>query len=125
MKNLYLCVPIFSFVLLSCGGSNNNSALAPTAVNQAPSFTSAASVAVAENSSDTVYTAQANDPEGGAVTYALVSGADDNAVFDINLSSGELSFISAPDFENPTDTDTDNIYIVTLKPPMRKAQARP
>ena len=30
--------------------------------------------------------------------------------FNVNISSGELSFISPPDYENPNDSNLDNVY---------------
>ena len=30
-------------------------------------------------------------------------------------SSGELTFVRAPDYENPADADMDNTYMVTVK----------
>ena len=38
----------------------------------------------------------------------------DASVFSIS-GSGALSFISPPDFESPTDADTNNRYEVTVK----------
>ena len=35
------------------------------------------------------------------------------ADFDIS-SSGELTFVRAPDYENPADADMDNTYMVTV-----------
>ncbi|MCB6185446.1 cadherin repeat domain-containing protein, partial [Leeia sp. TBRC 13508] len=43
----------------------------------------------------------------------IVSGGD-GAKFSID-SSGNLTFNAAPDYENPTDSDTNNTYIVTVK----------
>ncbi|MBL7650162.1 MAG: cadherin repeat domain-containing protein, partial [Candidatus Hydrogenedentes bacterium] len=37
-------------------------------------------------------------------------GGADAAHFQIDASTGVLSFITAPDFEAPTDTGSDNIY---------------
>ena len=51
---------------------------------------------------------------GGSKTYSIVSG-NDGAAFNINGSSGALTFASAPDYETPTDADTNNIYLVTVK----------
>ena len=48
------------------------------------------------------------------VTWSLVSGSDLSR-FSINASTGALSFVTAPDFENPTDSDRNNTYIVTLR----------
>ena len=81
-------------------------------VNEAPTITSASSEDVAENSSGTIHTASASDPESDSLIYSL-SGTDSDD-FNINSSSGALSFNSSPDFESPTDADTNNIYQVTL-----------
>ena len=65
----------------------------------APSITSATSVSVPEGTSTatTVYTAAANDVQGGAVTYSL--GGADAAAFTINGSTGAVTFNSSPNFE--------------------------
>ena len=39
---------------------------------------------------------------------------DDATAFSIDASSGELTFAAAPDYENPADADTDNMYEVTV-----------
>ncbi|MBL8158824.1 cadherin repeat domain-containing protein, partial [bacterium] len=44
----------------------------------------------------------------------IVGGAD-AAKFSINASTGALSFISAPDFEAPTDAGGDNVYDVIVQ----------
>ena len=44
-----------------------------------------------------------------------VNGGLDQSRFSINTFTGALSFISAPDFENPTDSNGDNIYIVIVR----------
>ena len=46
------------------------------------------------------------------MTYSL-SGADADD-FSINETSGEINFNPAPDFENPTDANGDNVYEVNL-----------
>jgi Ca2+-binding RTX toxin-like protein len=69
-----------------------------------PSFSSAASVAVNENTltSVVIHTAAASDPDtvGGALLYSLQSG--DFAAFTINPTTGQLTFNSSPDFETKT-----------------------
>ena len=84
-----------------------------TDVNEAPSITSAASADVTENSTGTIHTAAASDPEGKALTYTI-SGTDADD-FNIDSSSGALSFANAPDFEAPTDADGDNTYELSLQ----------
>jgi hypothetical protein len=48
------------------------------------------------------------------LTYSLEGGVD-NALFTIDPSSGVLSFLNAPNFENPTDNNTDNVYELIVK----------
>ncbi|MEZ4622400.1 MAG: cadherin repeat domain-containing protein [Caldilineaceae bacterium] len=48
------------------------------------------------------------------ITYSIVGGAD-AALFTIDENTGKLSFLVAPDFENPGDDNTDNIYEVTVR----------
>ena len=53
-----------------------------------------------------VTTVHATDPDNGPVTpvvYSIVGG-DDQLKFGIDAGTGVLTFITAPDFENPTDT---------------------
>jgi hypothetical protein len=49
----------------------------------------------------------------GSPSWSIVGG-DDAADFSIN-ASGELTFNSAPDFENPSDSDSNNVYLVRVK----------
>src|SRR5262249_28072539 len=73
-----------------------------------------ASISLAENAT-AVTTVAAVDPDNGAVLgYSIVGGADQLA-FVINSSTGALSFVSAPNFENPTDNGHDNVYNVTVQ----------
>lgn len=72
-----------------------------------------ASVSVAENTT-AVTTVTATDADGTAVITYSISGGADAAKFTIGSSSGVLTFLSAPDFETPTDADTDNDYVVVV-----------
>ena len=72
-----------------------------------------ASVSSAENQR-TVFTVVAQDADASAVTYSIVGGAD-AALFTINAQTGALEFITAPDFELPTDADFNGIYDVTVR----------
>lgn len=51
----------------------------------------------------------AKKPRSQAITYSIEGGAD-AALFNIDPVTGALSFKVAPDFENPTDANRDNIY---------------
>ena len=49
-----------------------------------------------------------------AITYSIDGGAD-AAKFNINSTSGALTFKTAPDFEAPGDANQDNVYEVSVK----------
>jgi hypothetical protein len=66
---------------------------------------------VAENTT-AVATIQAAG--AGTMTYSIVAG-NDGAKFSIVGATGVLTFASAPDYETPTDANTDNIYLVTVR----------
>jgi glucose/arabinose dehydrogenase len=103
-----LCLAIAS--LFGCG---DESSAPPVQVNRPPVFSSATSTNVPENTAGTIYTAAATDPDGNALTYSISSGSD-AARFAIT-PAGSLSFVVTPDFENPTDTDGNNIYLLQLR----------
>lgn len=100
-------------LLVSCGGSGGGGSTPPPAGNSPPTFTSAGTVNVAENSAGTIYQATATDPDGNPLTFSLAGGAD-AARFAIT-AGGALSFVAPPDFEAPTDADANNVYLVTLQ----------
>lgn len=83
-----------------------------TAVNESPVNTTVSTVSVPENTT-AVTTATGTDPEGTALTWAISGGAD-AVKFAINSTTGVLTFVSAPDFEAPTDNGADNSYFVTV-----------
>jgi len=74
-----------------------------------------ASINVAENATAvTTVTATDADLPAQTLTYSISGGAD-AAKFTINSSNGALTFVAAPDFENPTDVGTNNVYNVTVR----------
>ncbi|MGB1807628.1 MAG: thrombospondin type 3 repeat-containing protein [Porticoccaceae bacterium] len=54
----------------------------------------------------------ATDIDGDQLIWSIEGGVD-SGLFSIN-ARGELKFITAPDYENPTDTNIDNIYQVSI-----------
>ena len=70
-------------------------------------------VDVAENSNGTIHVATTIDSEQESLTYSL-SGTDADD-FNIDSSSGAISFVSTPDYENPTDENEDNVYELTFE----------
>ncbi|MGI9324645.1 MAG: DUF4347 domain-containing protein [Pseudomonadales bacterium] len=85
--------------------------LVPT--NADPVFTSSNTFNVAENTT-AVGTVVTSDADGGAPQYTLVGAADD-ILFNIDVNTGVLSFIAAPDFEAPVDIGGNNVYNLTVQ----------
>jgi gliding motility-associated-like protein len=52
--------------------------------------------------------------DGVNILYEISGGAD-AALFVVNPLTGALDFKEAPDFENPTDSNRDNMYEVSIK----------
>ena len=85
-----------------------------TNVNEAPIITSGTAANFAENGIGIVYTVTATDPDAGTnLTYTL-DNALDASLFNINSTTGAITFKNAPDFETPLDNGADNIYNLTV-----------
>lgn len=85
-----------------------------TNVNEAPEVMVNAAVSYSENGTgavDDVSTADDNDTEGSGLTYSLTG--TDATLFNID-ASGNITFIASPDFENPSDSDGDNVYDIIV-----------
>ena len=83
-------------------------------VNEAPAIASGPSTtSVAENSTE-VGAYRASDPDASSTFRWSVETGGDGQLFEIS-SSGVLSFRSAPDYERPSDSGTNNLYEVTVK----------
>ena len=85
-----------------------------TDADDPPTFTTARdALMIMEGETATTGVLEAIDQDGDPVTLALTGGADQNQ-FTLTTTGTVLSFISAPDFEAPADTDTNNIYEVEI-----------
>ncbi len=98
-------------------GSNLNTLLTAQASNVAPSISSNgggafASVTIPENTT-TVTTVTAIDTNLSSTGF-LITGGTDAGKFSMNATTGELRFITAPDYENPTDAELNNTYNVRV-----------
>ena len=85
-----------------------------------PVFTSTAAISRFEkttsNASDTsTLTVTAVDETGVAITNFTVSGGNDQPFFDIDSSTGALTFKSAPDYDAPQDDGQNNVYDVDVQ----------
>ncbi|HPI48149.1 MAG TPA: DUF4082 domain-containing protein, partial [Hyphomonadaceae bacterium] len=79
--------------------------------NTAPTITSG-NYTIAENGT-AVGSVTATDAQSNAITYAIAGGVD-AARFTINATTGALSFVTAPNYEAPTDTGANNVYDIIV-----------
>ena len=89
------------------------------AVNLPPTISSngagtTAAVSIAENSRS-VTTVTATDPDVGAALRYAISGGADAAMFQIDATTGALSFKASPNFEAPADAGGNNVYDVIVQ----------
>jgi len=98
---------------LATGTDGNPDAIIVVTANAQPVFTAAA-VNVPENTKTalSVIATDADEPTQ-TLTYSIVGGAD-QAKFEITADD-KLAFKTAPDRENPTDDEQDNIYLVQVQ----------
>ena len=83
-----------------------------TNVDEPPTITGASNVYHHENRPNPIATYSASDPDAVITFTWSLSGTDEDD-FTIN-SNGELSFVSGPDYEAPTDYNTDNDYSIVV-----------
>ena len=81
-----------------------------TNVNEAPSVTGETALPYDEQGTGSVATYTGSDPEGDALTWS-VSGSDAD---DFSIEAGVLSFADRPNYEEPSDCDSDNVYDVNV-----------
>ncbi len=86
-------------------------------VNAAPTIVSQTTASFDENGTGVVIDVQSTDDldiEPIGLTYSIVAG-NDGSLFSIDADDGDINFITSPDFENPTDGNMDNDYIVEVQ----------
>ena len=104
-------------VRASDGGLSASRNVTVTVTNRAPAITSGpSSVSYDEGGTGSVATYGASDPGGGIITWSLPNTTfeTDRGDFDIS-SSGVLTFDSSPDYEDPDDSNDDNVYKITVR----------
>ena len=115
MKN-YTLVFISLVMIAACGGGGGGGSDASgygytTPTNNPPSITNTnTNISVVENQTS-AFTVNATDPNGDALSYTL--SGDDASLLSIS-NQGVVTFNTAPDFENPSDSDTDRVYKITV-----------
>ena len=63
---------------------------------------------VEENQTDVYKVQDSWDQDGDVITFSLDPSYADYALFNINSSTGEITFKTAPDYENPGSTSAVN-----------------
>jgi VCBS repeat-containing protein len=103
------------------GVTSKTFAVTITGANDAPVISSngggeTATISVAENTT-AVTTVQASDVDGPSVSYSILTGAEspDAAKFVIDQNTGALSFVDAPNFEDPASAAGSNVYAVQVQ----------
>jgi len=97
---------IMDLTSLKATERNNQIKIEKLLNNIAPVFTSSATANAAENQT-TAITLIATDDQ--TISYSI-SGTD-SARFTVNSSTGVVVFATAPDYESPADSDTNNTYL--------------
>ena len=117
-KNNFLISLLLSLVIVSCGGGGGGGSNSGGGYvggynnNNAPVIdTSTTSFSVPENQTS-AFTVSATDSDGDSLSYTI-NGGEDRSLFNIT-STGVVTFISAPDYEIPTDANSNNDYILTV-----------
>ena len=99
---------VLSLCIASCGGGGG----AVSIPNRAPAITDPGAITILEGASEIV-SLGAEDADGDILSFSINSG-DDQSLFSIT-SSGILSFVIAPDYEQPSDANLDNVYLLSVQ----------
>ena len=104
---------------VTAGGASASTTVNDTSlnVNHAPTVTSATTAATSENvsTSTVVYTATATDPDANTALIYSISGGVDASLFNINSTTGAVTFKNSPNFEAPTDNGANNVYDIVVQ----------
>jgi serralysin len=81
--------------------------------NTAPQFTGPVDFSLNEAEAASGVTLQAADADGDTIQFSI-DGGGDAARFILDEDTGELTFVTPPDFDAPADFDGDNTYSVNI-----------
>ena len=96
-------------------GTSTDVITPPQDTNAVPRFTTLATKSVPENTTSVpTVTAVDDDSQDSVTGYDIVGGADQGQ-FSIVRSTGDLTFKTAPDYENEQDANGDNVYEVVVE----------
>ena len=100
-------------LVTDAAGTSSTQRFSITVDNTRPVITSADTFTVAENT--TAITTLSSTDDGPGTTFSIINDIDDGASFSLDPVTGSLNFLSAPDFENPRDSNGDNTYTLTVQ----------
>ena len=110
MKKLYITLTV---ILYSCGGGGGSSSEPNVIQNSPPSINNNTFTYEAIENQTQAFAINASDPDNDVIVYQI-NGGEDEDLFAVD-SNGQVSFLTAPDFENPIDQNQDNSYEVSLR----------
>tara|TARA_B100000965_G_scaffold315418_1_gene275664 strand:+ start:1037 stop:2929 length:1893 start_codon:yes stop_codon:yes gene_type:complete len=102
-----------SFIAVSCGGGGGGGgdSYDQQPANNAPTITNSTTNYTVDENQKSAFTVTASDADGNTLTYTL--SGNDSGDFSISMD-GVVTFNVAPDYENPSDADTNNVYEITV-----------
>ena len=105
----------FSYSVSDGNGGTDTRAItfSVDAVNDAPNAGIIVTELAPTENTTALTTFSATDADGDTLIYSISGGADQD-LFQIDSATGVLTFISAPDYENPLDANADNVYDVQV-----------
>jgi hypothetical protein len=120
LKNYFKPLLCLAFINLisACGGGGEDAEPTPTPIKVEVTNTSpelgeyTSTYQMVENITVIAENITVSDAENDSLTASFTG--DDADLFSFDIATGKLAFKSAPDYEAPSDSDLDNIYIVEL-----------
>ena len=98
------------FFISSCGGGGGSQEISQ---NSQPIITNNIFTYDVLENQNLAFTIEASDPDSDSISFQISGGADQKLFFVSN--SGQVSFLSSPDFENPSDDNLDNSYEISIR----------
>ena len=86
-----------------------------TNVNEPPTVSGDIAPSVDEGAENFSRFYTASDPEGVASTFTWSLSGTDSGDFNMDTSTGELTFRNTPDYESPADSNRNNEYLVQVQ----------
>ena len=98
------------FFISSCGGGGGSQEISQ---NSQPIITNNIFTYDVLENQNLAFTIEASDPDSDSISFQISGGVDQKLFFVSN--SGQVSFLSSPDFENPSDDNLDNSYEISIR----------